>query len=163
MTMTEEFEKMATEWRNRVLDDWGAMAKTMVGSDSFAAASAATMDWSLLWQKQTRSQMGQWLEAMEIPKRSDVARVSKEIKGVEQRVADCEDRLDQVNDSLKKVARQLEKLAARMDEEPVGGAALAALAKQLEEVNRRLAEQQPQAEAPAPKPRPKSTRKPRSK
>lgn len=162
--MTEEFEKMATEWRNRMLDDWGAMAKTMVGSDAFGAASAATMDWSLLMQKQTRSQMGQWLEAMEIPKRSDIARVSKEVKGVEQRVADCEDRLDQVNDSLKKVARQLEKLASKMDDQPIDGAALAALATQLTEVNKRLAEQpQAAAEAPAPKPRPRPVRKPRSK
>ena len=91
-----DLEAMTRQWQEIMMDGWSKTTKQVVGSDSFAAASSSYMDWALSWQKQMRNNTGQFLDSLEFPKRSDVARISKQVNAVEMRIADLEDRLDKM-------------------------------------------------------------------
>ena len=91
-----DLEAMTRQWQEIMMDSWSKATKQVVGSDSFAAASSSYMDWALSWQKQMRNNTGQFLDSLEFPKRSDVARISKQVTAVEMRIADLEDRLDKM-------------------------------------------------------------------
>lgn len=105
-----DLEAMTRQWQNLMMDSWGAATKQVVGSDSFAAASSAYMDWALHWQKQMRNNTGQFLDSLEFPKRSDIARLSKQIIAVETRVAEMEDRLDKMVNLLGALSGGMQKL-----------------------------------------------------
>jgi hypothetical protein len=87
---------MTRQWQDLMMDGWSQVTKQMVHSDAFAAASNAYLDWALAWQKQMRNNTGQFMDAMEFPKRSDIARLSKQLMAVEMRMAEMDDRLDQM-------------------------------------------------------------------
>ena len=105
-----DLEALTRQWQELMMDGWSKMTKQTVSSDSFAAASSAYMDWALSWQKQMRNNTGQFLDSLEFPKRSDVARISKQVMAVEMRIADMEDRLDKVTGLLGAMSEAMQKM-----------------------------------------------------
>ncbi|MBS2034869.1 hypothetical protein JST97_07770 [bacterium] len=110
MTEGIDLEAMTRQWQEIMMDGWSKATKQVVGSDSFAAASSSYMDWALSWQKQMRNNTGQFLDSLEFPKRSDVARISKQISAVELRIADMEDRMDKMAGLLGAMSHAMQKL-----------------------------------------------------
>jgi hypothetical protein len=106
------FEKIAQQWQDTMIDSWGKMAKQTVASDAFGAASSAYLDWTLNCQKQIRGNSAQFLDALEFPKRSDLARISKQISSAESRIGDCEDTLDSILSTLRRLEKKIEQLQA---------------------------------------------------
>lgn len=94
---TEEntFENLADQWRQMWLDNWASVTRTTVDSDSFKNANAAAFNWTLAGQKMWRDAMGQALESMDLPRRSDLARLSRQIAALEARVLDMQEELAQ--------------------------------------------------------------------
>lgn len=113
-----DLEGMTKQWQDMMMDSWGAMTKNMVASDSFAHASSAYMDWALNWQKQMRNNTAQFLDALEFPKRSDIARLSKQLVAVELRVADMEDKLDKMVGLLGNMSEALQRMVAQSMAQP---------------------------------------------
>lgn len=107
-----DLEAMTRQWQDLMMDSWGKMTKQVVGSDTFAAASSAYMDWALNWQKQMRNNTGQFLDSLDIPKRSDLARLSKQVIAVEMRIAEMEDRLDKMTGLLGAMSEAMQKMVA---------------------------------------------------
>lgn len=105
-----DLEAMTRQWQEIMMDGWSKATKQVVGSDSFAAASSSYMDWALSWQKQMRSNTGQFLDSLEFPKRSDIARISKQVTAVEMRIADLEDRLDKMTGLLGAMSTAMQKM-----------------------------------------------------
>jgi len=110
MTEGIDLEAMTRQWQEIMVDSWSKATKQVVGSDSFAAASSSYMDWALSWQKQMRSNTGQFLDSLEFPKRSDIARLSKQISAVELRIADMEDRMDKMTGLLGAMSQAMQKM-----------------------------------------------------
>jgi hypothetical protein len=106
------FEAMAQQWQTAMVDTWSAMSKQFVGSEGFAAGSSAYMDWALAGQKQIRSNSAQFLDALEFPKRSDIARLAKQIAQVEARLAEAEESSDKVISMLTRLEKKMDALAA---------------------------------------------------
>jgi hypothetical protein len=105
------FESMAQQWQSAMVDTWSAMSKQFVGSEGFAAGSSAYMDWALAGQKQIRSNSAQFLDALEFPKRSDIARLAKQIAQVEARLAEAEEASDKVISMLTRLEKKMDALA----------------------------------------------------
>lgn len=105
-----DLETMTRQWQEMMMDGWSKATKQVVGSDSFAAASSSYMDWALSWQKQMRNNTGQFMDSLEIPKRSDVARISKQVTAVEMRIADLEDRLDKMTGLLGAMSTAMQRM-----------------------------------------------------
>lgn len=105
-----DLEAMTKQWQDMMMDGWSKATKQMVGSDSFAATSNAYLDWALSWQKQMRNNTGQFLDSLEFPKRSDVARISKQVAAVELRIAEMEDRLDKMTGLLGAMSGAMQKM-----------------------------------------------------
>ncbi|MCA9797477.1 MAG: hypothetical protein KC910_36950 [Candidatus Eremiobacteraeota bacterium] len=107
-------QEMASDWQQMMFDTWQVWTKAMVESEAFSTTSAAMLDWNLAAQKQMRELSGQYMEALEIPRRSDLARVSAQIMAVEQRLADNEDERDEMKDTLDDIKSLLKGLAAEV-------------------------------------------------
>ncbi|MBT9582633.1 hypothetical protein IV102_04750 [bacterium] len=105
-----DLEAMTRQWQELMMDGWGKMTKEVVGSDAFAAASSSYLDWALSWQKQMRNNTGQFLDSLEFPKRSDVARISKQVMAVEMRIADMEDRLDKMTHLMGALSEAMQRI-----------------------------------------------------
>jgi len=105
-----DLEAMTRQWQEIMMDGWSKATKQVVGSDSFAAASSSYMDWALSWQKQMRSNTGQFLDSLEFPKRSDIACISEQVTAVEMRIADLEDRLDKMPGLLGAMSTAMQKM-----------------------------------------------------
>ena len=105
---TNVFEKIAQQWQDTMIDTWGKMAKQTIGSDGFTAVSSAYMDWALACQKQMRNNSAQFMDSLEFPKRSDIARISKQLSAVETRIGDFEGTLDQILSSLRQLEKKVE-------------------------------------------------------
>lgn len=138
-----DLEAMTRQWQEVMMEGWSKATKQMVGSDGFAAASNAYMDWALSFQKQMRNNTGQFLDSLEFPKRSDVARISKQVAAVELRIAEMEDRLDKMTGLLAAMSGALQKIA----EHSVSQAQAAPVQE--------AAPSEPAPKAPARKPTPK--------
>lgn len=92
---TEEntFENLADQWRQMWMDNWASVTRSTVDSDTFKNANAAAFNWTLAGQKMMRESLGQTLEAMDLPRRSDLARISRQIAALEARVLDLQEEL----------------------------------------------------------------------
>ena len=55
---------------------------------------------------------GQVMESLDIPKRSDLARISAQVQAVESRLLDQEDNQDEIRDLLKTLINKIEKMPA---------------------------------------------------
>lgn len=119
---TYDFETTARRWHELMMDNYTVLTRNFVGSEAFAAASSAWLDWTLAYQKKMRDNLGQYMESLDVPRRSDLARLSKQIHSTETRVADCEEAIDSLRESVERglsdLAKQLAALNARLASRP---------------------------------------------
>lgn len=95
---TEEntFEHLADQWRQMWMDNWASVTRSTVDSETFKNANSAAFNWTLAGQKVMRESMGQTLEALDLPRRSDLARISRQIAALESRVLALQEELAEV-------------------------------------------------------------------
>ncbi len=108
---TAEFGQAAAQWQKMWLDSWGQMTKSTVSSESFAAASGAYMDWTLSTQKMVAEMSGQIMETLDMPRRSDLARLAAQVQSVETRLLDQEESNESIRDLLVALNAKLDRLA----------------------------------------------------
>jgi hypothetical protein len=87
------------------------MTKNTVSSESFAAASGAYMDWTLSTQKMMTEMSGQVMETLDLPRRSDLARLAAQVQSVETRLLDQEEANEDIRDLLVALNAKLDRLA----------------------------------------------------
>lgn len=92
-TNENTFENVANQWRQMWMDNWATVTRSTVDSETFKNASSATFNWTLAGQKMMRESLGQTMEAMDLPRRSDLARLSRQIAALESRVLDLQEEL----------------------------------------------------------------------
>ena len=109
---TADLGQAATQWQKMMMDSWSQWTKSTVSSDSFASASGAYMDWALSTQKVMTEVSGQVLETLDVPRRSDLARLSSQVQAVETRLLDQEDNSSEIRDLLIALNAKLDKLSA---------------------------------------------------
>lgn len=108
---TADFGQAATQWQKMMMDSWSQWTKSTVSSDSFATASGAYMDWALSTQKVVTEVSGQILETMDMPRRSDMARLSAQVQAVETRLLDQQDNASEIRDLLAALNAKLDRLS----------------------------------------------------
>lgn len=108
----QEFQKMASQANQMVMDSWSNWTKQTIQSESFASSAGALMDWSLATHKMMTELQGQFMESMDIPKRSDLARISAQVQSLESRVMEQDDAQEDIRDLLVAISTKLDKIAA---------------------------------------------------
>ncbi len=106
-----EFQQTANQFNKMMMDSWSQWTKQSVSSDTFAAASSAYMDWSLATQRLMTDLSGQFMESLDMPRRSDLARLSAQVQSVETRLLDQEDSQEDLKEMLKAINAKLDQLA----------------------------------------------------
>jgi hypothetical protein len=109
---TADFGQAAAQWQKLMTDSWGQWTKNTVSSESFAAASGAYMDWTLSTQKMMTEMSGQVMETLDMPRRSDLARLAAQVQSVETRLLDQEEANEDIRDLLVALNAKLDKLTA---------------------------------------------------
>ena len=109
---TAEFGQAAAQWQKLVSNSWGQWAKSTVSSESFAAASGAYMDWTLSTQKMMAEMSGQVMETLDMPRRSDLARLAAQVQSVETRLLDQEEANEEIRSLLVSLNAKLDKMSA---------------------------------------------------
>lgn len=105
-----DFGQAAAQWQKMMMDSWSQWTQSSVASESFAAASSATMDWALSTQKLMTEVSGQILETMDVPRRQDLARLSAQVQAVESRQLDQQESAAEIRDLLVALHSKLDKL-----------------------------------------------------
>lgn len=134
---TADFGQAATQWQKMMTDSWSQWTKTTVASESFASASGAYMDWALSTQKVMTEVSGQVLETLDVPRRSDLARLSAQVQAVETRLLDQEDNSSEIRDLLLALNAKLDRLS---ETKPEAKAVAVAAEAVRETVNETVAE-----------------------
>lgn len=147
----QEFQNMASQYNQMMMDTWSSWTKQTIQSESFSSASGAFMDWSLATHKMMTELSGQVMESLDIPKRSDLARLSAQIQSVETRILEQEDNQDDIKDLLVELTKKLDNLkaapAAAPAKAPVVAAAATAPVKAEAKVNEEEKTAKPAAKA----------------
>lgn len=107
----EQFQKFANDYNKAMMDSWSNWTKQTVQSDSFASASGAFMDWSLATHKMMTELSGQVMESLDVPKRSDLARLSAQVQSVETRLLEQEETSEEIRDLLLKLIAKVDDVA----------------------------------------------------
>ncbi len=107
-----EIGQAAAQWQKMWTDSWSQVTKSTVSSEGFTAASGAYMDWMLASQKMVAETSGQVMETLDIPRRSDLARLAAQIQSVETRLLDQEEINSDIRQLLLNLNAKLDKLAA---------------------------------------------------
>jgi septal ring factor EnvC (AmiA/AmiB activator) len=105
-----DFETLGRQWRDLTLQTWGAMASQTLDSPAVTGLLTASLDLYLAAQKRLRQAAIESLESLEIPTRTEMARLSRQILTAESRVAECEERLDEAHQRLERLQTTLEGL-----------------------------------------------------
>ena len=106
----DPFTELANGYQKMMMDTWSTWTKATVSSDAFAQGSASMMDWNLATQNKMKEMTGQYLEALDMPRRSDLARLSEQVLTLEKRLADGEDERDELHQKLSAVESKLDKV-----------------------------------------------------
>lgn len=106
----QEFQNMVNQTNKMMMDSWSSWTKSTIQSESFATASGAMMDWSLATHKMMTELQGQVMESLDIPKRSDLARISSQVQSVETRLLEQEDAQEDIKDMLLAIVNKLDRL-----------------------------------------------------
>ena len=106
----QEFQNMANQYNQMMMDTWSSWTKQTIQSESFSSGAGAFMDWSLATHKMMTELSGQVMESLDIPKRSDLARLSAQIQSVETRILEQEDNQDDIKDLLVELTKKLDNL-----------------------------------------------------
>jgi hypothetical protein len=107
-----EINQAATQWQKLMVDTWSQWTANTVASESFAAASGAYMDWTLSTQKMMAQMTGQAMEALDMPRRSDLARLASQVQSVETRLLDQEETSEEIRDLLVALNAKLDRIGA---------------------------------------------------
>lgn len=110
----DAFTEMAQGWQKLMMDNWSTWTKATVGSDAFAQTSASMMDWNLATQQKMQELTGQYLEALDLPRRGDLARLSEQVLCLEQRLADAEDERDELQEKFTDVSGKLDQIVTML-------------------------------------------------
>jgi hypothetical protein len=108
----EQFQKFATDYNKMMMDGWSSWTKQTIQSDAFTSASGAFMDWSLATHKMMGELSGQVMDSMDIPKRSDLARLSAQVQAVESRLMDQDDQQEELRDLLTTLIKKIDDIPA---------------------------------------------------
>lgn len=108
----QEFQKFANQTNKMMMDSWSNWTKQTIQSDSFTTASGALMDWSLATHKMMTELQGQFMESLDIPKRSDLARISAQVQSLEARVLEQDDSQSEIKELLLALSAKLDSLAS---------------------------------------------------
>ena len=99
-TPSEAWKRSMDRW----LGAWSAYLEDMSTTPQFAAASGQALNRMLDVQKPLRDQtevsMQRWLEAVNMPSRTDFVRLARQINEVNARLDALDDRLDEIQDAL---------------------------------------------------------------
>lgn len=106
-----EIGQAAAQWQKMWTDSWSQVTKSTVSSESFTAASGAYMDWMLSTQKMVAETSGQVMETLDIPRRSDLARLAAQIQSVETRLLDQEEINSDIRQLLLNLNAKIDRLA----------------------------------------------------
>lgn len=109
---TEQFQKFANDYNKMMMDSWSSWTKQTIQSDTFASASGAMMDWSLATHKMMTELSGQMMESMDIPKRSDLARLSAQVQAVESRLLEREESQEEIRELLVTLIQKIDNMPA---------------------------------------------------
>jgi ABC-type transporter Mla subunit MlaD len=101
-----DFAQAATEWQKMWMDSWSQLTKNTIASESFATASSAYLDWTLAQMS------GQVMETLDMPRRSDLARLAAQVQSVESRLLDQQESHDELRDLLTTLHAKLDRLSA---------------------------------------------------
>jgi len=153
----QEFQKMASQYNELMMDSWSSWTKQTIQSDSFTSASGAFMDWSLATHKMMTELSGQFMESLDIPKRSDLARISAQVQSVETRMLEQEDAQEDIRELLTTIVNRLDNLSQAP--EPKSTKAAAATAPAPEKVEEKIDEEKEKKPKAASKSKSKSGRK----
>lgn len=115
----EQFQKFAADYNNMMMDSWSSFTKQTIQSDAFTSASGAFMDWSLATHKMMTELSGQVMESMDIPKRSDLARLSAQVQAVESRLLNQEDNQEEIRDLLTTLIKKIDQMPKGAPAQPV--------------------------------------------
>lgn len=115
---TKEFQKMANDANKMMLESWSSWTKDTIQSDAFTSASGAFMDWSLATHKMMNELSGQFMESMDVPRRSDLARISSQVQSVETRILEQEEAQDDIKELLSVIVNKLDTMEQRKQEKP---------------------------------------------
>jgi len=111
----QEFQKLANQYNALVLDTWSSWTKQTIQSESFTAASTAMMDWSLANHKVMAELSGQVMETLDIPKRSDLARISSQVQAVETRLLEQEETQEDIRDLLTSLVQKIDSISSKVE------------------------------------------------
>lgn len=114
-TASPELDALWRQWRDVTVENVAWMTGQAASGEAFTKSTNAMTDVYLTQARKAREMMGQSLDAMEIPKRSDLARLSTQVLGVESRIADVEDHLDRVETQVRKMTGLLEGLVSSLN------------------------------------------------
>ena len=120
---TQAYTDMMNDWQNVMMENWAHWTKATINSDAFVQTSSAVMDWNLASQNKMREMTGQYLEALDLPRRSDLARLSEQILTVEKRLAEGEDERDELKEQLDTIESKLDKLIGLLGKQPQAASA----------------------------------------
>lgn len=109
--------ELANGYQKMMMDTWSTWTKATVSSDAFAQSSASMMDWNLATQNKMKEMTGQYLEALDMPRRSDLARLSEQVLTLEKRLADGEDERDEISQQLASVESKLDRVLNALSEQ----------------------------------------------
>ena len=110
---TAEINQATAQWQKLMVDSWSQWTAKTVSSESFAAASGAYMDWALSSQKMMTEMSGQLMETLDVPRRSDLARIAAQVQSVETRLLDHEDSQAELRDLLLAINSKLDALSPK--------------------------------------------------
>lgn len=99
-TPTEVWKRSSDRW----LTAWSSFLEETMSRPDFAASAGQTLNRMLDVQKPMRDQseatMQRWLEAMNMPSRSDLLRLARQLNEVNARLDELGDRVEEIQDAL---------------------------------------------------------------
>lgn len=113
--VSPDLDAMWRQWRDVTVENMAWLTGQAASGEAFIQYSKAMNDAFLATFQRLRELSGEMMDSMELPKRSDLARLSAQVLSVENRVGNIEDRLDGVQEELGRLARLLEDLKPSLE------------------------------------------------
>jgi len=83
---------------------WSAALEKVMDEPAFAEQSGKLLETFLSAQKSVRDNMRQYLEAVNLPTREDIARLGELVVGIEEKIDQLDDRLAAIDEALRRPA-----------------------------------------------------------
>lgn len=109
-------EEAYKTWQDATLETWSHATKQVVESPTWFNAMNAQLDLYLASMKRMRQVAASSLDALDLPRKDDLVRLSTQILAAETRSADCEDRLDEAEAALHAAESRIARLERDLGE-----------------------------------------------